>query len=99
MAVEVFGGAIVPVGVDGPVVGIRVVVPVGEMIGLGGSPVAEELVGLAGGCVGGGLVRLGVLVLGSVGEGATVCVTVATWTAVKGDHRWQLFATSEGRAG
>jgi hypothetical protein len=87
------------VDVDDPVVGIWVIVPVGEMIGLGGSPVAEGLVGLASGRVGGGLVKLGVLVLGSVGEGTTVCVTVATWTAVKGDHRWKLFATSEGWAG
>jgi hypothetical protein len=66
------------VDVDDPVVGIWVIVPVGEMIGLGGSPVAEGLGRLAGGCVGGRLVGLSVFVLVSVGEGATVCVAVAT---------------------
>lgn len=76
VAVDIFDGAVVLVDVDGPVVGMRVIVPVGEMIGLGGISVAEGLGGLAGGCVGGRLVGPGVFVLVSVGEGATVCVTV-----------------------
>jgi hypothetical protein len=98
VALKVCGDAIVPVDVGGPVVDIGMIVPVGETIGLVGNSVTEALVGLAGGRVGGGLARPGVMVLGSVGEGTTDCVTVATWTAVKGDHRWKLFATSEGRA-
>jgi hypothetical protein len=78
VALKVCGDAIVPVDVGGPVVDIGMIVPVGEMIGLGGSPVAEGLGRLAGGCVGGRLVGLSVFVLVSVGEGATVCVAVAT---------------------
>lgn len=66
VAVEVFGG-VVPVNVgDSTVVGTRVIVLVGAMVGL------------AGGCVGGRLVGPGVFVLVSMGEGATVCVAVAT---------------------
>jgi len=71
-------GAIVPVDMGRPVVGIGMIVPVGAMIGLGGSSVTEGLVGLAGGLVGGRPVGLDVLVLVNVGEGATVCVAVAT---------------------
>jgi len=97
VAVEILGGAIVDV--DGPVVGIRVIVPVGEMIGLGGISVVEGLVGLAGGCVGGRLVGLSVFVLASVGEGATVCVTVATRAAANADRQGRLVVTPECHAG
>lgn len=79
VAVEVFGGVVVLVNVgNGPVVGARVVGLVGEIVGLGGNSVTGGLVGLAGGRVGGELVGLGV-----VGDGATVCVAVATLTAAK----------------
>jgi len=100
VAVEVFWGAIVPVDVgNGTVVGIRVVVFIGTLVGLGASSVSGGLVGLAGGRVGDRLIGLGVLVPGSVGGGATVCVAVATWTAAKSGHRQKLLATSEGRVG
>jgi hypothetical protein len=79
VAVEVFGGVVVLVNVgNGLVVGARVVVLVGEIVGLGGNSVTAALVGLAGGRVGDELVGLGV-----VGDGATVCVAVATLTAAK----------------
>jgi hypothetical protein len=78
VALKVSGGAIVSVDAGGPVAGIRVIVPIGAMIGLGGSSVTEGLVGLAGGHVGGRLVGLDAFVLVNVGEGDTVCVAVAT---------------------
>jgi hypothetical protein len=79
VAIAVFSGVVVPVNVDdGPVVGTRVVVLVDKMVGLGSSSVAEGLVGLDGGCVVDRLVGFGVFVWINVGEGATVCVVVAT---------------------